>query len=298
MKIMITPCALLLGGSLLFAGLLSAAGFEGGRPTHPLFMAGSGYYALLNTDGSVLRRWNGGNTTDGWLMPNGHMLAADSGVWETDAAGKRVWGYASKDTTGGATFAAQRLPNGNTLIGENSTGRILEVTPNGETVNVIEVPLNKANRHQTLRMVRRYPDGVTLVCRSGFNMVEVYGPDRTLQRTLKVPGLAFAALRAPDGSIYVTSLNKITRFAPDGNVLWVFDACKSGRPIVNMTLMHLLPNGNLIVGCYGYNPQKQIGIFEVTPDKKILWAYRTPNRGRDSHMSVQLMDPAINNLLR
>lgn len=45
-----------------------------------------------------------------------------------------VWSYQSPNFFSYYISSAQRLPNGNTLIDEGSTGRIFEVTPGGEIV--------------------------------------------------------------------------------------------------------------------------------------------------------------------
>lgn len=271
-------------------------GFEGGRPAFPLMVAGNGYFAILSPEGTELRRWPGGNNNDAWLLPDGALLAATGEATEWDAQGTKRWGYASEVKQGGGVFSCQRLPNGNTLIGENSTGQIFELTPEGDKRAVIQVPLNQGNRHQTLRMVRRYPDGTTLVCRSGANTVELYDAQGTCFWRQQVPGLAFAAVRDGEGNVYVSSLAQIQKWSPEHQLLWEFKPAALGLPIANMTGLHLLPNGNLVVGCYAYGP-KQYGAFEVTPDKRLLWHYNSGRR-YDSHMAVQLLDPAIVTPLR
>lgn len=292
-------CALVAGLSLAVIGRAQEApkgGFELGRPDYPVMLAGNAYYVLLNPDGSEVRRWRGNNNNDGWLLPNGHLLGATSQAEEWDEQGNKVWEYVAKETTGGAIFSCQRLPNGNTLIAENSTGRVLEVTPEGEQVNCLQLPLNKSNRHQTLRMARRYPDGTTLVCRSGANTVELYNLMGECTWSQKVPGLAFAAVLDGERNVYIASLGQLQKWSPTHELLWEFKPQALGLPIVNMTGIHLLPNGNLVVGCYGYGPQ-HYGAFEVTPAKQLRWAYRS-GRKWDSHMAVQLLDPAIQSPLR
>lgn len=276
----------------LTASLLAGT-FEKGAPTAPLFLAGNNYLATIGPDGKQLHRWAGGNNNDAWMLPNGNILIADGRAWEADQAGKCVWEYRSEETTGGGCYSAQRLPDGSTLIGENSTGSIFELTPAGEKKNIIQVPLNTGNRHQTLRMVRRLTDGSTLVCRSGANIVERYAPGCTDKPvwSQKVPGLAFAAVADAEGNIYISSLNQVQKWSPANQLLWELKANETGLPIKNMTGLHLLPNGNLIVGCYGYG--KGIGAFEVTPKKEILWTYRSGEPCNDSHMAIQLLDEAI-----
>lgn len=285
---------IVLGFSLsLFAGT-----FSKGAPAASLFLAGNNYLAKIGADGTQLHRWSGGNNNDAWMLPNGNILIADGRAWEADATGKCVWEYRSQDNTGGACYSAQRLADGVTLIGENSTGRVFEVTPTGEIRNIIQVPLNKGNRHQTLRMVRRLADGSTLVCRSGANIVERYAPGVYDQPvwSQKVPGLAFAAVADTEGNIYISSLAQVQKWSPTNELLWELKASETGLPIKNMTGLHLLPNGHLVVGCYGYG--KGVGAFEVTPKKEILWTYRSNEPCNDSHMAVQLLDESIQTPLR
>lgn len=278
------------------AGIAAAAAagtVERGKPSAPLFLAGNNYLATVAPDGSQQHRWPGGNNNDAWMLPSGNLLIADGRAWEADKNGNCVWEYRADDQTGGGVYSAQRLPDGSTLIGENSTGRIFDLTPAGEKKNLIQVPLNTGNRHQTLRMVRRLPDGSTLVCRSGANIVERYAPGKTDAPvwSQKVPGLAFAALADAAGNIYISSLNQVQKWSPKNELLWELKAAETGLPIKNMTGLHLLPNGNLVIGCYGYG--KGIGAFEVTPEKKILWTYRSGEPCNDSHMAVQLLHPEI-----
>ncbi len=85
---------------------------------------------------------------DAKMLPNGHILLFDnqgglqrpgkSRALEIDpATGGIVWSYAGtadepldSDIRGGV----QRLPNGDTLIAESTSGRLLEVTPDGTVV--------------------------------------------------------------------------------------------------------------------------------------------------------------------
>ena len=279
------------GGVYAVAG----GGFEGGKPAYPLFLAGNGYYAVIAPDGSEMQRWKGGNSNDGWRLPNGHLLAATGEAYECDAQGKRVWQYQAKEKTGGGVFSCQRLANGHTLISENSTGTVFEVDAQGQKSREIRVPLNQKNRHQTLRMVRRLADGRTLICRSGANTVEIYDAQGVCVWQQKVPNLAFAAVCDAQGNVYVSCLDRIQKWSPGHALLWEFTAAESGLPIKNMTGIHLLPNGHLVVGCYAYG--KGVGAFEVTPGKQVLWRYRS-GRGHDSHMAVQLLDPSISEPLR
>jgi hypothetical protein len=85
-------------------------------------------------------------------LPDGGILCLDNGfhgdgihhpysrVLELDASTRTMaWDYRDKDNDNvgfysGFMSSCQRLPNGNTLIAESRTGRVFEVTRNGEIV--------------------------------------------------------------------------------------------------------------------------------------------------------------------
>ncbi|MEG2465224.1 MAG: hypothetical protein RSB14_04305 [Kiritimatiellia bacterium] len=293
-------CRLVILAILASATLFAEGGFEGGKPSHALLATGSNRVSIINSDGSkIVRVWKTRNNADAWMLPSGNILVADGSAWEATPEGIVIWRYKPTDQSGGGLFSCQRLANGNTLIGENSTGLVFELTPKGEKLGQIQVPLNP-NRHQTMRMVRRLENGNTLVCRSGFNTVTEYDAQGTVVWEQKVPSLAFAAVRDAEGNTYISSLDQIQKYAPDHRILWEFKASESGLPIRNMTGFQLLPNGNLIVGDYSYFDGKGngVGIFEVTPEKKVLWQYSCPYKSDRSHMAVQLLDPEITTVLR
>lgn len=84
------------------------------------------------------------------MLPNGHLLIYDNGqnaavrrrgytrVLELDPFGERiVWQYKAdppKSFYSPSRGSNQRLPNGNTFIAESDSGRLFEVTPQGEIV--------------------------------------------------------------------------------------------------------------------------------------------------------------------
>ncbi|PKV82783.1 arylsulfotransferase family protein [Streptomyces sp. TLI_146] len=88
-------------------------------------------------------------------LENGNLLVFDNGVFrpghdvpysrviEIDRAGKVVWEYhdpAKESFFAAFMGAAQRLPNGNTLVTDSPAGRLFEVTAGGELVWEYIVP--------------------------------------------------------------------------------------------------------------------------------------------------------------
>jgi len=102
------------------------------------------------------------------MLPTGRILVFDNGVHrkysrvlELDPVRKQiVWEYQGSPPE--AFFsnrrgAAQRLPNGNTLITESDRGRVFEVTPAGEIVWTWLNPVKKKGRRQTVYRMLRLP---------------------------------------------------------------------------------------------------------------------------------------------
>ncbi len=96
----------------------------------------------------LLWAWGRGELSgphDATLLPSGNVLIFDNGLdrgWsrvvEVDPLSDEiVWEYRAakpKDFYSRAQGAAQRLPNGNTLITDSDSGLLFEVTPDGEIV--------------------------------------------------------------------------------------------------------------------------------------------------------------------
>ncbi len=121
-------------------------------------------------------------------LENGHYLVChekDQTVREYDEKGQVVWDYG----TGTALYSAERLPNGNTLIGTGNGHSVIEVTPKKEVVWSVtenELPGIKLG---WITMVERLPDGNTLIvnCHGGDNQPHalIVTPQRQVVWTLK-----------------------------------------------------------------------------------------------------------------
>jgi len=103
------------------------------------------------------------------LLPSGNILVFDNGgkrgwsrVLELDPIHRQiVWEYKAprpSDFFSAARGAAQRLPNGNTLITNSNSGQVFEVTPEGETVWTFLNPhLTADGKRLVFRRMSWYP---------------------------------------------------------------------------------------------------------------------------------------------
>ena len=105
------------------------------------------------------------------MLANGNILVFDNGryrghtrVIEIDPVrGSIVWQYPKDPQDPEHRFycpmkgSAQRLPNGNTLIGDSEHGRSFEVTRDGEIVWEYFYPVVRNNKRATIYRSIRYP---------------------------------------------------------------------------------------------------------------------------------------------
>lgn len=266
-----------------------------GEPAGRILTAGDQRVMVLSPTGEILWQYPTKLTHDIWMLAGGNVLFADGeAVTEVTAEKKTVFQYRPAQQKGGGTYACQRLPDGKTLVGENSTGRILEIGAEGGIAFALQTSPFKSGDHQNLRMARKLPNGHYLVCHSGARLVKEYDASGKVTWEVSVPGpLAFAAIRTPNGNTLVSSLDQVTEFDLKGNVVWECTVRDLGDAAVrNLTGIHRLPNGNLVVGCYrAYQDGRGCGLLEFSRDKKVIWRYMDPTAD-GTMMPVQMLSQA------
>lgn len=287
----------MIGVAVLAAGMACAEGIEG-KLDAPVLATGGGRVLLLSAQGEVVWEHKAGNIHDAWLLPNGNVLFADGNVTEVTRGHEVVWTYKPENQKGGGAYSCQRLPDGKTVVGENASGRVVEVDGEGKVVFAVQTRFESQNDHHHMRMARKLANGNYLVCHSGDNVVREYRPDGTTAWEKKTKALAFAAVRLPGGNTMVSSLDQVTEYDPEGREVWEFrKGDVPGVLIQNMTGIQVLPGGNLVAGCYGaYTKEGEgTGMFEVTRDKRLVWRYVSPGLRDKSMMGVhkQAADGAV-----
>lgn len=253
--------------------------------------SGSGRALIFSPKGEILWSHRAGNIHDVQLLPNGNIMYADGNIHEVTRDHKEVFTYRPKIQKGGGAYSFRRLSNGNTVIAENGSGRIVELDPKGKEIVAFTTKFNpKSNPHTHLRFVRPTDKGTYVVAICSYGEIHEYDKTGKLIWKVKTPGFAFQGLRMPNGNTLASSLDEITEYAPDKSVVWQFK--KTDLPdahISNITGFQLLPNGNILIGCYrAYTKEgKGTGLFEITRDKKCIWRYISPNRRDGSMMGMQ-----------
>lgn len=278
----------------VFVPLLSFAG----QPEHDLLVTGSRRVVWFSPDFSVKWEYPAGNISDVQLLENGNILFADGRVIEVTPKKDIVFRYEPPEGKEGS-FTCRRLENGNTLIGENYSGKVMELAQDGSVAFVLQTQFTTSDQHHRMRYVRKLKNGNYLVNHSGDHLVREYTPDGSIVWEQKVPNIAFASERLDNGNTLISSLDQITEYVPDGKIVWEFKTSEFPDLFIkNMTGFHRRSNGNLVVGCYAaYDAEgRGVGMFELTSDKQLLWSYPKPADGRKvdtNMMGVFMMESGL-----
>ena len=278
------------GASCLAAGPQEIASKDDDTIRHSFFVAGPSFTGIIDEEGN--EAWNAGRAAarDGFVLANGNVLVAWANeVKELTRDHEVVFHYTlSKDNREIGTAA--RLDNGNTLITElGGKPRLLEVSGEGEIV--VDVPLQPEtdNAHMQTRMARKLENGNYLVPHLLAFKVKEYDPQGVVVNEIKTDleplggrpaeNWPFTAIRLDDGRTLVnlTHGNKTVEFDKSGEIAWmVSNEDFDGNPFSDPCGAQRLANGNTVIASYA--AKGPIKLFEVTPDKEIVWAYRGKHR--------------------
>ena len=281
---------------------------------HRVLAADKGHVAIVNANGEV--EWEYANKAechDLWLLSNGNVLLATgpATIAEVSPDKKIVWSYTATpvDPKGRVEIHSfQRLDDGLTMIAESGNARIVEVDDAGKIQKIVPLIVEHPNPHRDTRMARKLPDGHYLVCHEGDGTVREYDGAGKVVWSYKLelggrprsPGHGpeghgvevFGAIRKSDGNTLIAggNNNRVLEVNPKGEIVWNIGHDElPGIRLAWVTSLHLLPNGNLIVGnCHAgpENPQ----LFEITRDKKVVWTFKDFKTFGNSLAAAQILN--------
>ena len=243
---------------------------------------------IISDKGKLLWEYPAPNCNDLWVLPNGNLLFnTGTGVKEVTRKKEVLFSYESKSEV----YACQRLPNGNTFVGECNSGRLLEIAPGGRIVKEIKLlPDGVDGGHAFMRNARKLSNGNYLVAHYGLDKVCEYDSAGHLLREIPVKGGPHSVIRMPNGNTLIACSDHngdpgIVEIDPSGKIVW--QLAKEELPGISlkfMTGMEVLPDGNLVfTNWLGHNQfGKAPHAFEITRDKKVLWVF-------DDHTMLKTM---------
>jgi hypothetical protein len=284
-------------------------------PPYRVLAQDRGHVAIVNAKGEI--EWEVScqfGSHDIALLPNGNFMlhTGATTIVEMTPEKKIVWKHESKPKEGYQgkveIHAFQRLDNGLTMVAESGNRRIIEVDKDDKIVHEIPLTVNKPNSHSDTRLVRKLDNGHYLVCHESDGVVREYDDKGKVvwSYTLDLGGRpaspghgpeghgtsVFGALRRDNGNTLIATGNgnRVIEVNPEGKIVWSIGHDElPGIRLAWVTTLQLLPNGNLIVGnCHAGpdNPQ----LFEVTRDKKVVWAFKDFKTFGNSLAAAQVLD--------
>jgi uncharacterized membrane protein len=254
---------------------------------------GQGKVVVVNEAGEIEWEYPAPACQDVWLLPNGNYLFTYvRGVQEVTTDKKVVWEYKSPDGT--EVHNCQPLANGNVMIAECGTKRIIEVDRAGAIVKSIPFETTTQNTHLHVRIARQLANGNYVLALVGEHVVRELDPQGQVVRNIPTPGDPYIGLRLPNGNTLIGcgDGHKLIEVDPANNIVWEVDENElPGIPLRFVAGVQRLPNGNTVVcnwgghGHVGQQPQ----IFEITRDKQVVWKVEDNEKLR-CIAHIQLLD--------
>ncbi len=262
--------------ALLASLVLGGAAFAG-----PRFLCcdyNGGHVSIVAADGSIEWQVDAMKPQDCWLLPNGNVLFAYVGGAKEMTKDKQVaWEYKAPEKV--ECHAAQPLPNGNVLVVEGGTSRIVEVDRQGQIAKEIKLTTApEVKMHNQYRGTRKTAGGHYLVCFKGEGKIVELDGDGKVLREVKVPGDPHQAVLLPNKNLLITcgDGHKVVEVDPSDKVVWELNENDlPGNPLRLMAGCQRLPNGNTLFCVYlghGHIGEQPM-VLEVTPDKKVVWEF-------------------------
>lgn len=294
------PARRVVGGALLAVAAFfacHAARAEDAGVRRRILVCG-GRTALVSIDaadkdGRVEWSWPGASR-EGWVLPDGNILlalskgpqAAGGAAVEVrrgaeGGADAVVWRY---DGTQAEVNSIQKTPEGTYVLTEAGPNpRLLEIAADGRVLVEFPLACQKPNHHMQSRMARKLADGTYLVPHLlDFAIIRYDRTGRELSRIdtrvadePQAKTWPFTAIPLADGGILagLTNGNRVAEFAADGSRRWLVTAADVDGAISDACGVQRLPNGNTMIASYHIGRGKE-RLVEVTPDKKVAWAWR------------------------
>lgn len=232
------------------------------------------------------------DSNDLWILPNGNLLfTTGKGVLEMTRQNDTIFHYESKSPI----FACQRLKNGNTFIGECSTGRMLEVSPRGKIVKetcILPPGMTDAGSG-FIRNARRLNNGHFLVAHYGDETVKEYDSRGKVVWNLSVPGGPHSVTRLPNGHTLIAVADKnqnprIIEVTKEGHTLWeLSNADLPGKPLKFLGGFQYFSDGRILLSNWtGHeNPADRVHLLLVDRQKNLLYSLKNP-KGLQTMSSV------------
>lgn len=236
----------------------------------------------FDKDGKIEREYRSGNVRfELWQLPGGDVVMPHYGADFGDGVSilQQDGTCRFRYLTRGEVFGCQPLENGNQLVAELRTKRIVEVTPEGKIA--VEIPVEYDDEalppHECMRMVRKTGTGYLLV-QPGLNLIRRYGFDGKVTAEYPIRHDSFGVVELPNGNLIYTCMSGAYELDADGREVWSLEDSDVPQIGIRWLLgIQLLKNGNLVLSNWMGHGHHDEGIpfFEVTREKEVVWTCDT-----------------------
>ncbi len=283
----------------LIASSIMVAFAEPALAEHSVLLQGGDRLVIVEPDGSISWEMPWGGIHDIHLLDNGNILTRQgkTAVVEIDRESKQVvWMYDAATNNGNEgkrieVHAFERLANGNTMIAESGTARIIEIAPNGKLVREIPLVVENPSVHSDTRLVRRTASGNYLVAHEADGKAREYDPatgdvvweyevpmfDRAAKNGHGPEAFGnrlFTALRLTNGNTLIATGNghSVLEVTPEHEIVWrVHQNDLPGIRLAWVTTLEVLPNGNRVIGNCHAGPGQPLLIEIEAKTKRVVW---------------------------
>lgn len=237
---------------------------------------------------------------DATLLSNGNIIFSRmSGAGEVNSQRQLVWNYDAPLNT--EVHSVQYVGKNRVLIMQNGNpakAMIIDTATN-TIVKEIPIPTTVTGTHGQFRHIRMTSAGTILVPHMGEGKIVEYDMDGKVVWSVAAKS-AWHAVRLKNGNtLFAADAQRYVREVnPKGKTVWeLTQADIPDFKLFNLQTAMRLANGNTVVSNWvaGNNKTEEwagtVQIFEVTPDKKVVWAlssWKDPDLGPAT--SIQLLD--------
>lgn len=249
---------------------------------------------IVNESGEVEWKYDQ-PASDGWVLENGNVLLAlyptkgfpKGGVVEVTRDKKIVWQYQGQQKE---ISTVEPLGDGLYLVAElGEEPRAIVINQKGELKKKMAFACQKGNAHMQTRMLRLLDNGNYIAPHLLDFAVKEYNPEtgevvrviKTDERGREKRDWPFTAIRLKNGNTVIgcTNGNRVIEVDANNKIVWsVGNDDLEGGLFADACGIQRLANGNTIVSSYAAKGDR-IKVFEVTPDKEVVWTYSGMDHG-------------------
>lgn len=289
-------------GSLVPGPVSNAVRAE--ETTHTFLACGSNTY-IMGVDGKPTWTYPA-STRDGFVMEDGTVILTLSKTKGSGGSVVRITPDGDETTiwkgTQSEVNSAHPTSAGTFVITEaGKNPRLLEVDASGKVLVEFPLACQKKNHHMQTRMARKLDDGTYLAPHLlDFAVFQYDGSGKVIRKLdTTAPGdnqhaihtWPFTAIRHGDGHTLVccTHGNRVVDFDAEGKIVWTLtNDDLPGNWLQDPCGGQVLPNGNIVITSYaaGRADPSAPKMFEVTPDKQVVWKYADGGKTGIHHFQI------------